>query len=386
MSDTGVDIAAIRQGWALVEGRAERVAADFYGMLFSRYPRVREMFPAAMDAQRDRLLRALTQVVLNLEDGAGLREYLGQLGRDHRKYGVLPEHYALLGTCLIGAMRANAGGAWTAAHTAAWAAAYDLIAGIMVEAAERDALTTPPCWEAEVVGHDLRADDLVVIHVRPSAPYPFQAGQYATLQTPHWPRVWRPYSIANPPRADNLLSFHVRVVPGGWVSTALAYHTRIGDTLLLGPPRGSMVLGPGGASHLLLVAGGTGLAPLKAIVEETAWMPDRPSVDLIHGVRLRKQAYDLPDLLRLRQRHGRMRFVLAVSDDPAHGPRESVADAVARHRVDAGGEVFVCGSPGMVRASTERLLGLGVPPQRIHTESVDPSGLVLPPVSPYSRR
>ncbi|MDF5752024.1 globin domain-containing protein [Spongiactinospora sp. TRM90649] len=377
-----LDTALIRRSWSLVEPRADKVAADFYGLLFSRHPDIRSMFPAAMDHQRDRLLHALTRVVLNLTEIDGLTGYLAQLARDHRKYGVRPEHYPLLGACLVKAMRVNAGGDWPAGADEAWTDAYDLIATTMIEASEADSRTAPPYWNAEVVGHELRSHDLAVVIVRPQQSYPFQAGQYATLQTPQWPKVWRSYSIANPPREDNLLSFHVRVVPGGWVSTALAHRTRVGDTLLLGPPRGSMVLGRSDSPHLVFVAGGTGLAPLKAIIEETAWMHDRPSVDLFHGVRRRDQAYDLPDLLRLREQHGRMRFVLAVSDDPAHPPRESVAETVTRHRVSADSEIFICGSPGMVQASTARLLRMGVPGHKVHTEAVDENGLALPWAAP----
>ncbi|MCG5218778.1 globin domain-containing protein [Streptosporangium sp. KLBMP 9127] len=373
-----LDIGLIRRSWSLIEPRSTKVAADFYGMLFSRYPQIRAMFPPAMDAQRDRLLHALTRVVLNLEDSESVTVYLAQLARDHRKYGVLPEHYPAVGRCLVAAMRANAGGQWTAACDTAWIDAYDLIAKVMIEATEQDAGLAPPYWTGTVVGHERRSLDLAVIIVQPDAPYPFQAGQYATVQSGHWPKVWRPYSIANPPRADNLLSFHVRVVPGGWVSTALAQHTAVGDTVLLGPPRGTMVLNRSNASHLVFVAGGTGLAPLKAIIEESAWIHERPSVDLFHGVRLRNQAYDLPDLLRLRERHGRMRFVLAVSDDPAHPPRESVADTVLRHGVNPESEVFVCGSPGMVQATAMRIQALGVPRHHIHAEAVDQDGVALP--------
>ncbi|RBQ14572.1 flavohemoprotein [Spongiactinospora rosea] len=377
-----IDTALIRRSWSLVEPRQSKVAADFYALLFSRYPQVRGMFPAAMDLQRDRLLHALTRVVLSLGEIEGLSAYLGQLGRDHRKYGVVPEHYPMLGACLITAMRVNAGGNWLPAYDQAWAAAYDLVARVMAEAAERDSHTAPPYWTATVVGHELRSHDLAVIVLRPSHPYLFQAGQYTTVQTPQWPRVWRPYSIANPPREDNLISLHVRVVPGGWVSTALAHRTAVGDTVYLGPPRGSMVLSRSTASHLVFIAGGTGLAPLKAIIEETAWMHERPSVDLFHGVRLRSQAYDLPDLLRLREQHGRMRFVLAVSDDPAHPPRESVADTIARHRLPADSEIFICGSPGMVQACTARLLRLGIPGHNVHMEAVDEGGLALPWAAP----
>ncbi|WP_433253048.1 globin domain-containing protein [Streptosporangium sp. CA-135522] len=365
-----IDIGLIRHSWSLVESAADKVAMHFYGRLFANHPHIREMFPPAMDIQRDRLLHALTQVVLNLEDGEGLGDYLGQLARDHRKYGVRPEHYPAVGSCLVAAMRANAGGAWRPAYDEAWTTAYNYIAEVMIQAAEEDAAHTPPAWVGTVVGHEIRTPEIAVVTVRPDQPYPFRAGQYATLQSAHWPRVWRPYSIANAPRQDNLLTFHVRMVPGGWVSTALMHHTRPGDSVLLGPPRGSLVLDRARTSHLVFIAGGTGLAPLKALIEESVWVPDRPAIDLFHGVRRNEDAYDREDLNRLRAQHRRLRIVHAVSDDPDQWRRQNAVDALEYHRIIPDGDVFVCGSADMVRVTTGRLLGMGVPYDRIHTEFV----------------
>lgn len=363
-----IDIGLIRYSWSLVEPVADKLAMHFYGRLFANYPHIREMFPPAMDMQRDRLLHALTQVVLNLEDGEGLSDYLGTLARDHRKYGVRPEHYPAVGSCLVAAMRYHAQGAWLPAYDDAWMTAYNFIAEVMIQAAEQDAAQTPPTWIGTVVSHEVRTPEVVVITVAPDQPYPFRAGQYATLQSAHWPRVWRSYSIANAPREDNLLSFHVRMVSGGWVSTALMHHTRPGDSLLLGPPRGSLVLDRASSSHLVFIAGGTGLAPLKALIEESVWVPDRPAIDLFHGVRRSADAYDNGDLQRLRAQHRRLRIVQTVSDEPQQRPRHNAVDALDYHRIIPRGDVFVCGSTEMVRVTTARLVAMGVPYDRIHTE------------------
>ncbi len=73
-----------------------------------------------------------------------------------------------------------------------------------------DAAQAPPWWAAEVTGHDRRAADLAVLTLRPERTLPFAAGQHVTVQTARWPRVWRPYSIANAPRPDGTLRLHVR--------------------------------------------------------------------------------------------------------------------------------------------------------------------------------
>ena len=101
-----------------------------------------------------------------------------------------------------------------------------------------------------------------MLTLRPDAPYPFLAGQYTTLETPWWPRVWRHYSFASAPRPDGLLTLHVKSVPAGWVSQALVHRARPGDVLRLGPPAGSMTVDHDTDTSLVCLGGGTGIAPI----------------------------------------------------------------------------------------------------------------------------
>ncbi|MCW2943540.1 MAG: 2-polyprenylphenol hydroxylase and related flavodoxin oxidoreductase-like protein [Actinoallomurus sp.] len=363
-----VDTGLLRESWALVADASDKVAAQFYGMLFSRYPAIRELFPAVMDAQRDRLLNALTYVVLNLDDMGTVTAYLRQLARDHRKFDVRPEHYPAVGRCLVAAMRANAVDQWKPAYDDAWMAAYDLIARIMIQGAAEDANSSPPYWVARVVAHEQRSPEIAVLTVEPTQPYAFHAGQYVSIQTARWPRIWRSYSIANAPRPDNRLTFHVRVVPGGWVSTALARQTSVGDELLLGPPRGAMMLPSPRPERLLCLAGGTGLAPIKAIIEETLRTTRNPDITLIHGARRQEDLYDGGDLMRLAATPGRVRLVTAVSDDPTYLPRQTIADMIGRDHIEDSPATFVCGPPEMVLTTLHRLSELGLPAHRIRSE------------------
>ena len=363
-----IDTRLLRESWALVADVSDKVAAQFYGMLFSRYPAVRALFPVVMDAQRDRLLNALTYFVFNIDDLGTVTAYLRELGRDHRKFDVGPEHYPVVGRCLIAAIRANAGDAWTSAYDDAWMAAYEMIATIMIDAAAEDAGSRPPYWTARVVAHEQRSAETAVLTVEPSQAYPFHAGQYATIQTARWPRIWRSYSIANAPRQDNLLTFHVRLIPGGWVSTTLAHRTSIGDQLLIGPPRGAMTLPSPRPERLLCLAGGTGLAPLKAIIEETLRATPDPDITLFHGVRRQQDLYDHSDLMRLAATPGRFRLITAVSDDPSYLPRQTIADVIGQDDVEGSPATFVCGPGEMVLATLNRLAELGLPAHHIRSE------------------
>ena len=101
-------IASIRETFAIVAAAGEQPASYFYGRLFVGHPHLRGMFPPAMDVQRDRLLRALVQIVEGLTSPEDLVRYLSQLGRDHRKYSVEPAMYDAVGEALIATLRAYA--------------------------------------------------------------------------------------------------------------------------------------------------------------------------------------------------------------------------------------------------------------------------------------
>ncbi|GAA1574843.1 FAD-binding oxidoreductase [Actinomadura kijaniata] len=375
----------VKESFNRIEPDGEKATAYFYGRLFAENPRLRALFPPAMDLQRDRLFHALTRIVWSLDSPETLSAYLGQLGRDHRKFGVLREHYPAVGDALIATLRRFAADEWTPEAEAAWREAYRTAAAIMVDSAEQDAAQSPPWWVAEVVEHDRRAPDLAVITLRTAQPLPYRAGQYVTVQTARWPRVWRPYSIANAPRSDGLLRLHVRAVPGGWVSGALVRHTRQGDTVSLGPAMGTMTLDPDGDRDLLLVAGGTGLSPLKAIAEQVIMAGRRRDVHLVVGARTERDLYDLPDLRLLESSYPSLRVVPVLSDEPdSDGPRGPVSDALERLHDWDGHDAYVSGPADMIRRTVGELQRLGMPLERVHHDLLEADKLAVPsvPASP----
>jgi len=362
-------IAAIRETFGYLSDAGDAAAGFFYGQLFLRQPHLRQLFPAAMNEQRDRLLRALGRIVETYSTPEEMAAYLGHLGRDHRKYGVQPEMYEAVGAALVATLRAFAGDAFTRQAHDAWNQVYEAASSMMISAAERDAEKNPPWWTAEVVSIEHRADRLAVLTIAPDQLLPFTAGQHLTVQTTRWPGVWRPYSIAGMPRDDGLLTLHVKAVPGGWVSNALVRHTEPGSQLVLGPPLGTMTLDRAATGDLLCVAGGTGLSPVKAIIEqairESAVTPRR--IWLYCGARRREELYDLPDLWRLADAYSGFQLIPVTSDDRAfEGMQGNVGRVAARYLPSAGCDAFVAGPRAMVRETRRALERAGLARERIH--------------------
>ncbi|MET9350961.1 globin domain-containing protein [Streptomyces termitum] len=352
------DAVLVRRTLDEVAPISDTVTSYFYALLFVRNPGLRALFPAAMDVQRDLLFASLLTVAERLDDGPFLAGYLGRLGRGHRKYGVEAAHYPAVGEALLGALARYAGRVWDGETEAAWVRAYTTISQTMIDAAAEDGRDSPARWLAEVVAHEPRTPDVAVLTLRTDAPYPFLAGQYTTLETPWWPRIWRHYSFASAPRPDGLLTLHVKAVPAGWVSRALVHRARPGDVLRLGPPAGSMTVDHATDAGLLCLGGGTGIAPIRALVEDVAEHGDRRRVDVFYGARGEPDLYDLDALLRLQ------RTFPWLSVHPVTGARGLPAAAGAAGPW-TGRDAYLSGPPGMVRQGVGVLRGAGVSPERI---------------------
>jgi NAD(P)H-flavin reductase/hemoglobin-like flavoprotein len=367
-----MDIPAMRANFAKAAATGDEAPLYFYSHLFLSHPETRKMFPVSMAHQRDRLFSALGDVMARVDDLDALVPILQQLGRDHRKFGTVAAHYPAVGASLLATLE-HFDDEWTPELAKSWSEAYDVVATVMIAAAE-EAAEQPAWWDADVVGHDRRSIDVAVLTIRPQARYDYLPGQSLSLETDLRPRLWRYYSPANAPRPDGLVELHVKSRDGGPVSSALVRRVGVGDVLRLGPPMGHLMLDPASDRDLLLVAGGVGLAPLKALVDQVARHGPPRRVDLFAGFRTEEQVYDRADLLRLQQENPWLSVTLAVSEDKVssleHG---DVGDVVQRRGPWQSREAYVAGPAPMVEDTIARLMHHGIPRERLHSEVFAPS-------------
>lgn len=360
-----MDTEALKKSWNTVAEFGDEVPLYFYAHLFLSHPELRQMFPLSMAAQRDKLVAALGAVVSNVDQLDEVVPVLQGLGRDHRKFDVVAEHYPAVGASLLATLSNFLGPQWTAELAADWAAAYEIVAKVMVEAAEEDAEKNPASWRAEVLSVERRSFDVAIVQIRPEERYEYRPGQSFAMEISHRPRMWRYFTPANAPRDDGTIELHVQLVPGGYVSTGIMSSLRAGDMVRMGAPIGEgLVRRPGDDRDLLMVAGGTGLAPLRAVLEQIDrdWLEssDAPRVHLFHGARMSWNLYEHDRLLRLTQRPW-FDYTPVVSDDASYpGTRGLVGSVAARSEDREGRRVMVCGSTGMVDHTLAELQRAGV--------------------------
>jgi len=210
-------------------------------------------------------------------------------------------------------------------------------------------------------------------------PLAFAAGQFAQLIFHGLPR--RPYSMANKP-GESVLEFHIRRIPHGVVSAYVANQARLGETLKLEGPYGMAYLRTQDACPLLLVAGGSGLAPIKSILLAVLALPSTHPIYLYHGVRDTCDLYERESLTALAQLPlFHFRPTLSMPSQATRHRTGFVHEAVAADFTTLEGfTVYLAGPPPMVEATTEVVRHLGVRVDDVHADPF----YAAPEESPWS--
>ncbi|MEO8816518.1 MAG: FAD-binding oxidoreductase [Mycobacterium sp.] len=362
-------------------GDGNGLAASFFSRWFGTDPSVREKFPADLDVPRTAFAHAMSWVYSELvaQRAEEPIAFLAQLGRDHRKYGVTHRDYDTLAQVLLMALRERLADAWTDAVETAARESLNLITGVMSGAA--DAEQGPSWWEGTVVEYHRVSRDLGVVRLQLDRPLPYHPGQYVKVEVPQCPRLWRYLSPAMPADDTGAIEFHVHSVSGGMVSTAIVNETWPGDRWRLSSPHGGMHVDRDGGD-VLMVAGSSGLAPLRAIIMDLTRWGVNPRTHLFFGGRYPCELHDLPTLWEIAA-HSPWLSVTPVSEyagDPdwaadypdATPPRGlhvrqtgRLPDVITRYGNWGDRQILICGGPEMTRVTKAALIAKGAPPQRI---------------------
>jgi CDP-4-dehydro-6-deoxyglucose reductase len=198
----------------------------------------------------------------------------------------------------------------------------------------------------------------------------FLPGEYVLLEDVDGAVAPRSYSIANAPRSDGLLSLLVTRVPGGQASTWVHGRLRIGDEVMVDGPYGTFVDDPTRPSPCLLLAAGSGLAPMRALVEAAMLAGTRRSLTLIFSARAAGDVIDGVPFCRLQEHHPQFRFIRTLTRAAGPPPNGRIPALLRRCAEDLGDhDVYIAGAAGFVAACAKAAQQLGATSGRIHTEA-----------------
>ena len=218
--------------------------------------------------------------------------------------------------------------------------------------------------EQQPLTHDITR---LVVQLEQSLPY--KAGQYADLSFDLLPQHARSFSFATRQQPDAQVSFFIRKVQGGVLTSAVHSRALVGESVTLEGPLGDFYLRPARAP-LLLVAGGSGLAPILALLEEALATGGEGPVTLLFGARAERDLYALEQINSLAgQWNASFNFVPVLSDAALdaswRGVRGQVTELIGQY-LAGGSHAYLCGPPGMIDSAIRVLLNAGVAREHIY--------------------
>ncbi|MCA0301259.1 MAG: 2Fe-2S iron-sulfur cluster binding domain-containing protein [Proteobacteria bacterium] len=213
--------------------------------------------------------------------------------------------------------------------------------------------------------HDIKRLRLEIVS---GGPFDFSAGQFAALTFASCPP--RDYSMASLP-GEPVLEFHVRRTPGGVASAHVFETLEIGDAVRVEGPSGTASLREAHRGPIIAVAGGSGMAPIRAIVEQALNRGMPQHIYLYFGVRSERDLYLHDHFARLAERHPTLHFNPVLSESDNAGFRLGlVHEAVAADFDEFDGcKAYVAGPPAMVEAATRLFEQRGMRRDDIHADA-----------------
>lgn len=300
-------IAIVKATAPAMHQHGEAITRHMYGVLL-RDPAIRSIFDPTHQrngSQAKALAGAIAAYADNIDNLAALGPTVERIAERHASLGVQPHHYDIVGTTLLASVKAVLGDVATPSIIDAWGEAYGFLRDIFVrveDAKYRDNGGTPGGWYgwrrfkvSHTVDESTVIRSLFLVPDDGGAVLSFRPGQYLTLRLPiagHGPLL-RHYSLSDAPRGNQ---YRISVkreaapqpgLPDGLGSGHIHHQLQPGDRVDVAPPAGSFTA-PDGGRPLFLLAGGVGITPMMAVVEQAALSGSPRPITLHHAVRDRQ--------------------------------------------------------------------------------------------------
>jgi nitric oxide dioxygenase len=380
-------IALVKATVPVLQQHGEQITRHFYATMFRDYPAVKAFFNAAHQAagtQQRALANAVLAYAANIDRLDALRDALPVIVQKHAALGVLPEHYPIVGTCLLRAIKEVLGDAATDEIIDAWAEAYQQLAEILIAAEEqvyRDNAARPGGWRGprafRVARKQVESRVITSFYLEPVDGGPlmaFQPGQYITvLLSVDGQPLRRNYSLSDAP-GKPYYRISVKREPGGTASKFLHDAVQVGDTLELLAPCGEFVLHEA-QRPLVLLTGGVGITPAMSMLHSVA-ATGRP-IEFIHAALNSEVHAFRNDVEQIARQHPNVRPYFVYNEAlPQDAPHATgfVTEQLLGERLPADRDVdiYLLGPKPFMRSTYRAAQQLGVPHQQIRFEFFGP--------------
>lgn len=377
------------------------LTSHFYKRMLNGNPELKNVFNQshqALGRQQKALAGAVLAYAENIENPGVLIGAVKHIAAKHCTVGIRAEHYPIVGKHLLASIREVLGEAATDELIDAWAAAYGMLADLLIQVESgiyTEQSTTEGGWSGwrpfVVEKRVEETPEVASFYLRPSdggnVPT-FKPGQFVSVRA-YLPELGvdqpRQYSLSHAPVCDKGLRITVKRIdahdgaPQGRMSTHLHQTLKEGDVIELSAPAGEFFL-KDGENPVVLVSAGIGITPLFAMLQSIASKTPKRPVIFVHTSRT-KENFALREavktqLAKLENAKAHLFLTAPKAAEAAcccnctfekHQGRPGAADILALN-LPKDADVYVCGPTGFMASMKEALLNAGIPAGNIHSE------------------
>jgi len=368
----------------------------FYKNMFESHPELKNLFNMGNQAngsQQQSLAAAVFAYAANIDNSAALAPVIERIVHKHVSVGIKAEHYPIVGSNLIGAIKGVLGDAATPELLAAWEEAYGLLADALIDAEARlyqQNNQQPDEWlKVKVLDKQHQSDDVVTFTLQADGwkvlPK-FKPGQYISVAV-HIEelglRQIRQYSLSDA-NQDNTYRITVKrekgdeYKPRGNVSNWLHQHVRVGSVVDISYPCGNFTPDVLGQQPIGLISAGVGITPMISMVKEISINNPTRKVLFAHAARSRSSIAHLDEIQQAKHELNNLNAIFFLNES-----KKQHADEL-EGRMDLSGHIstefkdgiyYICGPQSFMDDQRDALLELGVNPNMIHREVFGPESL-----------
>ncbi|WP_417361829.1 NO-inducible flavohemoprotein [Gallaecimonas pentaromativorans] len=375
-------IARVKATIPVLASAGPAVTQHFYQRMFAHNPELKDVFNLSNQRsgrQPAALFAAVAAYAQHIENPQVLAAAVERIAQKHTSFVVKPEQYAIVGKHLLATLQELAPDTFDSDTTAAWAEAYQFLAGIFIDRegtlyAQHKAAEGG--WEGErafrLAAKVAESEKVTSFYFEPAdggAVMAFEPGQYIGIKVKPSQGDYqeiRQYSLS---AASNGKGYRISVKreDQGLVSNFLHDQLAVGDEVALMPPAGDFFLDTQSQAPVVLVSAGVGLTPMMSMLETLAQQQPGRVVQFLHACENQIQHSFKARQQELAKAHG---VPLRYWYNDQHGLMDL---APIRYELPlADGLFYLCGPIGFMAAIKGQLLALGVSGERIHYEAFGP--------------